>query len=154
MNGFVRQIAVLSVLWTVCEMLLPDGKQQHMVRVTASLLIMTSLVTTAHSWLGRTEPSRTAMALRVQQVSEDTYRQTALQAAANQLENLCETTARRAGYRSSAAVYLTLDGALDHLSLTLEPCDTALVSPAELRGALAQMLDVREDCVWLLVEEK
>ncbi len=44
MNAFVRKLVALSTVWAFCELLLPDGKMQKMVRITVSLLMMLSLV--------------------------------------------------------------------------------------------------------------
>ena len=67
MNSLIRQITVLSVLWTVCELLLPEGKYQPMVRMTASLLVMTALMTTIAGWLGHAPQDVPAITLAVQQ---------------------------------------------------------------------------------------
>lgn len=152
MNALVRQIAVLSVLWAVCELLLPDGKHQQMVRMTASLLVMTALLTTVSSWLGGAQSARPVMTAVVQQTAEDTYQRTALTAMANQIRNHCERLAERSGYRAEAAVYLTLDGGLDHVQLMLDQPETALVSAERLCRTLAQQLGVEEERIRLSVE--
>lgn len=153
MNAFVRQVAVLSVLWAMCEMLLPDGKHQQMVRMTASLLVMTALLTTAGGWIGRTQPAQTAMTWQIMQSSESSYQRTALTAMANQVESYCVRMAQRAGYQASAAVYLTMDGAVEHIVLALETADEALISSAELASVLAGQLGVDQDRIWLSVED-
>lgn len=152
MNAFVRQITVLSVLWAVCELLLPDGKHQQMVRMTASLLVMMALLTTASQWLGGERSAQPAMTGIVHQVSEDTYQRTALTALANQLENYCVRMAQRAGYQANAAVYLTMEGTLDHIQLAVTDAPGVLVSSSKLRQMLAQQLGVEEDRIWLSVE--
>ena len=152
MNAFVRQITVLSVLWAVCELLLPDGKHQQMVRMTASLLVMTALLTTASQWLGVERSAQPAMTGIVHQVSEDTYQRTALTALANQLENYCVRMAQRAGYQANAAVYLTMEGSLDHVQLAVTDAPGVLLSSGELRQMLAQQLGVEEERIWLSVE--
>jgi len=152
MNAFVRQIAVLSVLWAVCELLLPDGKHQQMVRMTASLLIMTALLATVSGWLGGARSARPAITAVVHKAAQDTYQRTALTAMANQVQDYCERMAERSGYRARAAVYLTMDGGLDHVQLMLDQPETALVSAERLRRTLAQQLGVEEDRVRLSVE--
>ncbi len=155
MNAFVRQIAVLSVLWAMCEMLLPDGKYQQMVRMTASLLVMSALLTTLGSWLGNAhQPAQTAMTVKVQQAAHDTYRRTALTAMANQLESYCVRIAQRAGYQAGVVVCLTMDGALDHVQLVVNQKDGALLLPGELAAVLADQLNVEEERIRLSVEEQ
>lgn len=152
MSAFVRQIAVLSVLWAMCELLLPEGRQQRMVRMTASLLVMAALLSTVGSWLGSARSAQPAMTQTVQQTAEDTYRRTALVAFANQMESYCVHMAQRAGYQAGAEVYLTLDGELDHVKLTLNQPEAALISSARLAQTLSQQLGVDEQRIWLSVE--
>lgn len=152
MNALVRQIAVLSVLWAVCELLLPDGKHQQMVRMTASLLVMTALLATVSSWLGGAQSARPVMTAVVHKAAQDTYQRTALTAMANQIQSYCERMAERSGYRAEAAVYLTLDGRLDHVQLMLDQPETALVSAERLCRTLAQQLGVEEERIRLSVE--
>lgn len=152
MNALIRQIAVLSALWTVCELLLPDGKHQHMVRMTASLLVMTALLTTVSGWLGRAPEAAPVMTVAVQKASEEAYRRTALTASANQIESWCRRMAERAGYQASAAVYLTMDGALDHVQLVIQPSGQALMTPERLAVTLADQLGVQREQIRLSVE--
>jgi len=152
MNMLIRQIAVLSVLWALCEMILPDGKYQQMVRLTASLLVMAALVTSVGRWLGMPVENRPVMAEAVQRVSEESYLRTALVSAANQLENYCVRMAERAGYRAEVCVYLTMDGALDHIEIKLSNEDGALLTPKELKETLARELNAAADCIWLAAE--
>ena len=44
MDAFVRQLAVLSVLWSLSELLLPEGRLQKMARMTVSVLVMAALI--------------------------------------------------------------------------------------------------------------
>ena len=53
--------------------------------------------------------------------------------------------ANRAGYQASAAVWMTMDGALDHIQLTIGQPQAPLISAAELAQTLAQQLGVEED---------
>ena len=151
MNAMVRQIAVLSVLWAMCEMLLPDGKHQQLVRMTASLLVMTALVSTAGSWISGGETALPAITQTVQTVSESAYRRTALTALANQLESWCVHTAQRAGYEAAAAVYMTLDGAVEHIELTLKAI-SPLVDAPQLAERMAQQLELEAGRLRLSVE--
>ena len=152
MNAFVRQIAVLAVLWAVCELLLPDGKHQQMVRMTASLLVMTALLTTVNNWLGGAQNVQPVMTVAMQQAAEDTYQRTALAAMANQVQGYCERMAEHAGYEASAAVYLMRDGKLDHVQLVLNQPEHALMSADRLARTLANQLGVEEERIRLSVE--
>ena len=152
MNVLVRQIAVLSVLWAVCELLLPEGKHQQMVRMTASLLVMTALLTTVSSWLGGAPADKPAMTMVVQQAAADTYRKTALTAMANQVQGLCERIAARAGYQAHAAVFVTMEGSVDHVQLSLRPSEKTLVSAERLARMLAEQLGVEQEQIRLSVE--
>lgn len=152
MNAFIRQIAVLSVLWALCEWLLPDGKHQQMVRMTASLLVMTALLSTVNSWLGGIPHSEPVMTAVIRQTAEESYRRTALTAAANQLQGYCTNLAQRAGYQADVTVFLTMDGELDHVLIGLDQPQTALVQPEELKRALAEQLNVNEACIRISVE--
>ena len=155
MNAFVRQIAVLSVLWSLCEMLLPDGKYQQMVRMTASLLVMTALLTTLGGWLGNIHPpAQAAMTVKLHQTAKETYQRTALTAMANQLESYCVHMAQRAGYQAGAVVCLTVDGQLDHVELMLKKQNAALLPSRELTAVLADQLGVEQERIRLSVEEE
>ena len=81
MNAFVRQLAVLSVLWSVCELLLPEGRQQQMVRAAVGVLVMTALLGT----MGRILSGSMEIPAWSAQIAETgtyRYRQTALTAMA------------------------------------------------------------------------
>ena len=152
MNALIRQIAVLSVLWAVCEVLLPEGRYQHMVRMTASLLVMSAMLTSVGGWLGQENDAEMTLAYRMEQTAQDTYQRTALSAAANQAENWCVQLARSAGYETKAAVYLMMDGSVDHVEIVLQKTEGALTSPEELRRILAEEMKVEEARIWLSAE--
>lgn len=144
MNAFVRQLAVLSTLWALCELLLPGEKQRPLVRMTISVLVISALLSTAGQWLSSlTVPASPTLAQQTVQAGADSYRRTALTAAANQVSGYCERLARRAGYEGSATVFLTAEGALERVEMTLNP-QTPLMTLSALRGALAQRLGVEE----------
>ena len=153
MNALARQVAILSALWAMCELLLPEGKHQAMVRMTASLLMMSALLGTVSGWLGRENDARPVLSMRIQQTSEETYQRAALTAMANQVRGCCVRMATRAGYQAEAVVYMTMDGALEKVLLTLNERDQPLISPEELRNALAARLGVGEQRVQLSVED-
>ena len=152
MSLLVRRIAVLSVVWAMCELLLPEGRYQQMVRMTAGLLVMTALLSSVGEWLDIGMPAQPAMTQQIAQASEAHYQRTALAAVANQLENGCVRMARRAGYRAEACVFLTLDGAVDHIELALSQGEVPLAAPDELADMLARYLSIDRECIWLSVE--
>lgn len=148
MNAFVRQLAVLSVLWSLCELLLPAGRQQHMVRVTVSVLVMTALLGTAGRLLagGAELP---AWSVQVEQTGTASYQRAALSAAANQLENWCVRMAQRAGYQAQAAVWLRENGALEKIRLILDSPSAPLMQPQPLCDAIAQALGTQRERIQL-----
>ncbi|NLO85858.1 MAG: hypothetical protein GX096_10595 [Clostridiales bacterium] len=122
MNAFIRQLAVLSIVWSLCEMLLPDGRQQKMARMTVSILVMAALVTAIGTMLGQDVTSFAQVPAFSEQTTPTEqlpYSHTALRSVANQAENLCVRMANSAGYQASAGVYLREDGALDHIELCI-----------------------------------
>ena len=60
--------------------------------------------------------------------------------------------AEKAGYQASAAVYLTLDGALDHVQMAVRPSEHPLMTTERLAGVLAEQLGVSREQI-LLSEE-
>lgn len=143
MNAFVRQIAVLSVLWAFCELLLPDGRQQRMARLTVSLLVMTALLSALNGLLGHSLwagwPAGTVLARGEGGGQAD---RVALQAMANQARGYCVRFAEKAGYAADCAVTLKADGGLHQATLTLGlKADTPPLMDVEtLRAKLAQAL--------------
>ncbi|MBR6570124.1 MAG: stage III sporulation protein AF [Clostridia bacterium] len=152
MSMLVRRIAVLSVVWAMCELLLPDGRYQQMVRMTAGLLVMTALLSSVDEWLDVGVKTQPVMTQQIAQASEAHYHRTALAAVANQLENCCVRMAQRAGYQAEACVFLTMDGAVDHIDLLLGQGEAALAAPEELVDMLARYLSINRECIWLSVE--
>jgi len=148
MNAFVRKLAVLSVLWSVVELLLPDGKQQPMIRMTMGVLVMTALIAQAGQWLG-TVDGMPAWSVQAVQTTETAYRQTALRSLANQIEEYCVRQAQRAGYRARAGVWLRQDGSIERISLSLEKEETALMQEQELCSHLARQLQTPLECIHL-----
>ena len=107
MDAFVRQLAVLSVLWSLSELLLPEGRLQKMARMTVSVLVMAALVSGLGSLMDIQLESALPAAADAS-AGGDSYARAALSAAANQAEGYCVRLARRAGYEARAAVYLTI----------------------------------------------
>lgn len=148
MNAFVRQLAVLSVLWSVVELLLPDGKQQPMIRMTMGVLVMTALITQAGRWMGTVE-EMPAWSVQTTQATEVAYRQTALRSLANQIENYCVQQAERAGYQAQAGVWLRQDGKIERIDLQLAQEGAVLLNAQKLCEHLAQQLRIASECFHL-----
>ena len=148
MNAFVRQLAVLSVLWSVVELLLPDGKQQPMIRMTMGVLVMTALITQAGRWMGTVE-EMPAWSVQTTQATESAYRHTALRSLANQIENYCVYQAERAGYQAQAGVWLRQDGKIERIDLQLAQEGAVLLNAQKLCDHLAQQLRIASECFHL-----
>ncbi len=113
MNAFIRQLAVLAGLWALCGLLLPEGRQQQMVHLAVSLMVMTALVGSLQTLLYTVQGNdRAVLALRVQPAAVTGYDRIALASIASQAEALCVRTARKAGYEAAATVTLHNDGSL------------------------------------------
>ena len=144
MNGFVRQVAVLSVLWSMCELLLPDGRLKRLTRMTASVMVMISLVTALNGLLGVALPTPSAPAM-AQAISADSYARAALASAQNQVRGYVERLAARAGYEACAEASFSDEGALMRVALWLAPArDKPLVSEGELVRRMAEALKESE----------
>ena len=139
MNGFIRQMAVLSVLWSLCELLLPEGRAHKAARMTASVLARTALLAGAGRLMRTSLPELSVLAPRMQQAAAQTYQETALQSAANQVRDDCRRLAERAGYQGWFTAYITLEGRIDHI----EGCLTALKTPIQTQEELRQLLEQR-----------
>jgi len=135
-NGFVRRMAVLSVLWSTCELLLPEGRNQQMARMTVGVLIMTSLLSGLNEWAGQTV-RLPAWSEQVMTAGEESYQRTVLAAYANQIENYCVRQAQKAGYTASAAVWLMNDGTLQRIEMKVAADEAVLLSAEELASHLA-----------------
>lgn len=148
MNAFVRQLAVLSILWALCELLLPEGRQQQMVRLTASVLVMTTLMSTAGEMIRFSPSAAPTLSQRSASAAEQSYRRTALVSAANQLASWCDRIFSRAGGRANARVFLHVDGSVDRIEISLlEP--PVLMTSSELREMMAHQLGIEADRIHL-----
>ena len=148
MNGLVRQIVVLSALWALLELLLPDGRRQPMIRMTMGILVMTAFLTRAGAFLsGGTEMP--AWSYQLLESGAQSYRQTALKSLANQVENYCERQAERAGFEAEAGVWLRQDGSVEAIELRLGSEQSALMSAEELREHLARQLQTEAGSILL-----
>jgi len=156
MSAFVKQLAVLSVLWALCELLLPDSRQQHMVRMAVSVLVMTALLSTVGELLQSTPPNMPVLARQITQTSEAHYRQTVLKAAANQTAAYCERFCERSGYTAQVSAFLRLDGRVERIEGWISPT-APLVQLDDVNRLIADQLGVDAECIQLSVigaEEK
>lgn len=141
MNGFVRQVAALSALWALCELLLPDGRQQRLLRMTVSLMVMLSLLSALGGLTGEATAVWSAQPQTMLPTDPTSHARAALSAAANELSAYCQRLAERAGYEAVAEVSLTLDGALDAVVLRLTPqAQHPLLDEESLLRTVAQAL--------------
>lgn len=154
MNAFIRQMASLSVVWSLCELLLPEGRQQKLARLTVSVLVMAALVTAVNGLLGgAADIALPAWVSTAETAGAQSYARIALTAMANQAEGLCVRLANRAGYQARAAVYLRLDGSLEHVELwldgLLDEASPPLLNTEETAARVAERLETPRENVWL-----
>ncbi len=143
MNAFVRQLAVLAGLWALCEMLLPEGRQQRMVHMAVSLMVMAALIGSLDGLLGSVRTAEWPV-LRMQAAAAPLtgYDRIALTSLANQARSLCCRTAKRAGYRADAVVRLRTDGSLEGVELLLQKDNSPpLMEENALCEAVAELLN-------------
>ena len=143
MSALIRQVVVLAVLWAACEMLLPVGTLQQMVRMTVSALVLTALLSTA----GQTLHSQSASPPLAQQAaaySATAYRQTILRSAANQTADYLKRLAYRAGYDAEVSVWLTQEGGVDAVELTARSL-VPMMKPDRLVGMMADQLGISRE---------
>ena len=133
-----RAVAPLNVL---CELLLPDGRQQRLVRMTVSLMVMLSLLSALGGLTGEATAVWSAQPQTMLPTDPTSHARAALSAAANELSAYCQRLAERAGYEAVAEVSLTLDGALDTVVLRLTPqAQHPLLDEESLLRTVAQAL--------------
>ena len=148
MDAFVRQLAVLSVLWSLSELLLPEGRLQKMARMTVSVLVMAALVSGLGSLMDIQLESALPAAADAS-AGGDSYARAALSGAANPAVGYCVRRARRGGFEGRAAVYLTMEGAVDHIDLWLTPGEAPLLDAEEVARTIADELAVPVERVLL-----
>lgn len=142
MNAFVRQLAVLAGLWALCELLLPEGRQQRMVHMAVSLMVMAALIGTLDGLLGSAGTIEwPALAVQRPAAYATGYDRIALTGVANQIRSLCCRTARRVGYEADAVVQLRADGSLQGIELFLRKgAQPPLTGEEEVCAAVAELL--------------
>ena len=156
MSAFVRQLAALSVLWSLCELLTPSGGQRRMARLAVSLLVMTALVATLGEALnGAGASAWAALPVLAEGVQSESLARAAVQSAADQTWRYCEGVARRAGYQARGQVLLSQSGALERvcLYLTVPQGGAPLVEPEGLRDRLVQALATEPERIQVLWAE-
>lgn len=150
MEALIRQLAVLAAMWALCELLLPDGRQQRMVRMAVSLMVTAALVTTLGQVLGNV-PCAPMPVLSAQTASgkPSGYDRIALVSLANQVESYCVRLAKRAGYQAEVAVYLHGDGSVERIELQLAASTAPLMEKETLLQTMADQLSLNPDkLVW------
>ncbi len=152
MNALVRKLAALSVLWSMCELLMPEGRQRAAVRMTVSVIVMITLLSSSIELMsvGMSETSA-APAISAVMPEEREYAAAALRSLANQAKAVAERFSERAGYDCTAAVYLRLDGSLDHMTLDLKRKERTapLISENEAVQRLAALFEIDEASIRL-----
>ncbi len=131
MNGFLRQMAVLGVLTTLAEHLLPDGGLKKAGRMVMGLLMMLTILTSMLEIIKMPLPDIAGIA-RFQQQSElamlpdsGSYRDTVLHSLGRQIEDAANRAAQKAGY-AGIAVRAELTHKGDIAALWLTPATAAL----------------------------
>lgn len=146
-------MAVLSVLWAFCEMLLPEGRQRRAVRLTVSMMMAAALLSSAADLLpGYVKPVQESFAFFQQSDGNAAAERLALQAAAREAETFLVRLAGKAGYDARGRVWLSADGALYQAEVTLSPREgrTLLLTAEQLRQQMAQTLQVEESRITMV----
>ena len=147
LNGFVRQLATLAVLWALCELLKCNQRQQQMVRLAVSLMVMVALIASLGKVLGTVKQTEWPVFSPAEEVQTARgYQRIALTSLANQVEQYCLRMARNAGYEAQCAVFLQRDGSVKEIRLHLSPEEAPpVMEETMLVAALAQQLSVPEE---------
>lgn len=151
MNGFVRQLAALAALWALCELLECNGRQQQMVRLAVSLMVMVALIASLGRLLGTVKQTEWPVFSPTEQAQTTSgYQRIALTSLANQAEQYCLRTARKAGYEAQCAVFLHTDGSVEEIRLCLSRGETPpVMEETMLVAALARELSIpQEKMIW------
>ena len=104
MNAFLRQMAVLGILTTLAEHLLPEGGLRKAGRMVMGLLMMLTILTSILSIVKLPLPDIAGL-MRFQQQAElsmihdpGSYRDTVLDSLRRQVQDAAQRAARDAGY--------------------------------------------------------
>ena len=144
MDGFLRRLAALGVLTTLCELLLPEGGTRRIARMTVGLLttamLLGAFLSVRQAVLGgdarQPESAVIASIDEVVALDDQRYRDAALLARANQASGVCRKLIEAAGYCGDAVVTVDSDGAILGVELHAQ-ADMPLVSADELSARIA-----------------
>lgn len=159
MNEFLRQMAVLGVLTTLAEHLLPEGGIRRAGRMVMGLLMMLTMLTAMLS-LAKLPLPDVSGTLRYQQQAElrtltdpGSYRDTVLESLRRQVEAAAAQAARRAGREDiTARAELTYDGEI--AAIYLIPNEGAVPAFAGPGGMSGEDQAVREQVARALSMEE
>jgi stage III sporulation protein AF len=126
MNAFLRQMAVLGILTTLAEHLLPEGGLRKAGRMVMGLLMMLTILTSILSVMKLPLPDIAGLA-RFQQQAElsmisgpGSYRDTVLESLHRQVQEAAQRAAKDAGYADTAVFAEISDkGEITFVSLRL-----------------------------------
>ncbi len=162
MNAFLRQMAVLGILTTLAEHLLPEGGLRKAGRMVMGLLMMLTILTSLLEIVKIPLPDIAGLA-RFQQQAElksnrapGSYRDTVLDSLRRQVQDAARRAAEDAGYADvDASAELSSEG--DILAIRLRPIWAAVPAFAgepiaqdgyqKLREQVARALNVPESLV-------
>ena len=145
MNAFLRRLAAMGVLTTLCDMLLPEGGTRRAVQLTVGVmttaLLLSAFLSVGQQLMGAQRSSDAVASVAAASVETSVYRQTALQALTNQTADYCERVARSVGYVCTASVTLDESGACTAVRLCLTKA-SPMISENELLERLARALSM------------
>lgn len=162
MNAFLRQMAVLGILTTLAEHLLPEGGLRKAGRMVMGLLMMLTILTSLLTFVKLPLPDIAGL-MRFQQQAElsmnhdpGSYRNAVLESLRRQVQEAAERAAHGAGYADvDAFAELSYDGEI--LAIRLRPMAAAVPAFAgepiaqdgyqKLREQVARALNVPESLV-------
>lgn len=130
MNAFLRQMAVLGILTTLAEHLLPEGGLRKAGRMVMGLLMMLTILTSIMNIAKLPLPDIAGL-MRFQQQAElsmirepGSYRDTVLDSLRRQVQDAAQRTAREAGYTNTTALAeLTEKGEITAIRLRVMASD-------------------------------
>lgn len=110
MNAFLRQMAVLGILTTLAEHLLPEGGLRKAGRMVMGLLMMLTILTSIMNIMKLPLPDIAGL-IRFQQQAElsmirdsGSYRDTVLDSLRRQVQSAAQRAAKDAGYADAAVL--------------------------------------------------
>ena len=164
MNAFLRQMAVLGILTTLAEHLLPEGGLRKAGRMVMGLLMMLTILNSILEFLRLPLPDIAGLARFQQHVelklSRDSgsYRDTVLESLRRQVQDAARKAAQEAGYaEADAFAELTDEGDITAIRLRVAVVDVPAF-PGEgiqqseyqkLREQVARALSLPENLVYV-----